>query len=287
MLRTRNIGIGIGLCTALGLLSAPTVARADTAQTLNVKTLENKDGTYAFTGIPATLKGGITQIVLSNVGKEAHDLQIVRIEGVHTADEVAKIISAQDGPTPSWMHADGGVGDVAPGGTGRATMNLAAGKYVILCTQQNQKTQKYHSMQGMTALVTVTGAKATALPTGSTATVTASEYAFATTGLKAGKNLVQFNDTGKEIHHFQLIPILSGKTLDDVKKFLGSQNPTGAPPFDFTKAQGSAAIEKAEGPILTEVNLTAGTYAMLCFISDRAGGPPHLMKGMITQLTIK
>ena len=39
--------------------------------------------------------------------------------------------------------------------------------------------------------------------------------------------------------------------------------------------------------MLTEITLTAGRYAMLCFLQDRTGGPPHFMKGMLTEVVIK
>ena len=136
--------------------------------------------------------------------------------------------------------------------------------------------------------VTVSGTKAAALPATATASITAKEYGFETKGLKPGKNIVQFVNVGKELHHFQMFPIATGKTIADVKTFLSSTGaPTGPPPVDFEKGAGSAVIEKSEGSELTEVTLTAGRYALLCFITDRAGGPPHFMKGMLTEVVIK
>ena len=34
-------------------------------------------------------------------------------------------------------------------------------------------------------------------------------------------------------------------------------------------------------------DLKPGKYALLCFISDRQGGPPHIAKGMITEATVR
>jgi uncharacterized cupredoxin-like copper-binding protein len=267
----------------------PPAARAGDVQTVNVKASETANGMYAFSGLPSALKGGVVKFVLTNTGKEPHDLQLIRYDGTHTPAEVAKIIASDGAPIPSWMHANGGVGSVGPGGVGSATMNLGAGKYIVLCTFQNDTTKKYHSMAGMTGMFTVTGAKqGQGFPAGATATVTASEYGFVTEGLKVGKNLVEFKDTGKEIHHFQLFPVLPGKTFADVKAALASQAPpTGPPPFDPTHIQGSGAIEKSEGSLLMELTLAKGSYAMLCFVNDRAGGPPHFMKGMIIEVVIK
>lgn len=30
-----------------------------------------------------------------------------------------------------------------------------------------------------------------------------------------------------------------------------------------------------------------GKYALLCFIQDRAGGPPHIAKGMIAEVDVR
>jgi hypothetical protein len=266
----------------------PLAARAGDVQTVNVKASETANGMYAFSGLPSTLKGGVVKIVLTNVGKEPHDLQLIRYDGTHTPAEVAKVINGEGLPIPAWMHANGGVGTVGPGGVGSATMNLGAGKYIVLCTEQNETTKKSHAMGGMTGTFTVTGAKAQGWPSGGTVTITASEYGFATNGLKVGKNVVEFKDTGKEIHHFQLFPILPGKTLADVKTSLTAQGPpTGPPPFDTMHIQGSPATEKSEGSVLMELTFAKGSYAMLCFVNDRAGGPPHFMKGMIIEVVIK
>ena len=61
----------------------------------------------------------------------------------------------------------------------------------------------------------------------------------------------------------------------------------GASTVDFEKGVGSSVIEKSEGSELTEITLAAGRYAIACFISDRAGGPPHFTKGMLTEVVIK
>jgi len=36
-----------------------------------------------------------------------------------------------------------------------------------------------------------------------------------------------------------------------------------------------------------ELDLEAGKYAVVCFIQDRKGGPPHGAKGMISELVVE
>jgi hypothetical protein len=35
------------------------------------------------------------------------------------------------------------------------------------------------------------------------------------------------------------------------------------------------------------LDLKPGRYALLCFASDRAGGPPHVAKGMLDEVTVR
>lgn len=39
---------------------------------------------------------------------------------------------------------------------------------------------------------------------------------------------------------------------------------------------------------ITELDLARkGKYALLCFVSDRKGGPPHVAKGMVAEVTVR
>ena len=119
--------MSVGSLTAALLIAG--TAHAGDVQVLKLKAIENAAGTvYRYDGLPSTLKAGNVQIELTNTGKEPHDVQIVRIDGIHSLADVIKVIGSQDGaPTPSWVHGDGGIGAVAPGGVGRATVNLGPG----------------------------------------------------------------------------------------------------------------------------------------------------------------
>lgn len=79
----------------------------------------------------------------------------------------------------------------------------------------------------------------------------------------------------------------AGATFEQVKAFVTSDAPPdGPPPVDFSRALVTAVLEGGESQI-TELNLTSGTYAFVCFISDRAGGPPHVAKGMINEVVVE
>ena len=38
---------------------------------------------------------------------------------------------------------------------------------------------------------------------------------------------------------------------------------------------------------VVQLELQRGNYALLCFVSDRQGGPPHVAKGMIQEVEVR
>ena len=59
------------------------------------------------------------------------------------------------------------------------------------------------------------------------------------------------------------------------------------PPLDFENTPYTARIAGGTKQI-TELALDKpGRYALLCFVSDRKGAPPHVAQGMITEITVR
>ena len=63
-------------------------------------------------------------------------------------------------------------------------------------------------------------------------------------------------------------------------------NPKGPPPVDFDNLLGTQVLDGGIAQNI-ELDLKAGSYAVVCFIQDRAGGAPHVAKGMISELVVK
>lgn len=274
------------LCVALalGACSKKTKVALATPTKLAVTAVENSPTAFSFTGAPTSVKAGLLEITLTNSGKVNHEFQIIRLEG-GTPDEAKKFfidVADQEGiPIPASLKDGGGVTEI-PAGKTQTTMNLVkAGTWVYACVVSEGGS---HTKKGMFGTFTVTGTSTAKLPA-TTATVSATEYSFATTGLKAGEKAT-FKNTGSQLHHFIMVPIAPGKTINDVKAFMQTQGePAGPPPVDFEKAFGAAVMDAGNAQVLT-IEATAGKYAMFCFINDRAGGPPHFTKGMIAEATV-
>lgn len=98
---------------------------------------------------------------------------------------------------------------------------------------------------------------------------------------------MRFENTGEELHHALFFPIAEGKTIKDVEEaFTSEEEPQGPPPVDFENGVRTAVIDDGVEQNI-ELELEAGKYAVVCFISDRKGGKPHAEKGMIEELTVE
>ena len=45
-------------------------------------------------------------------------------------------------------------------------------------------------------------------------------------------------------------------------------------------------LEGGEGQLVT-LDLKPGRYVLFCFITDRQGGPPHALKGMVDEVEVE
>ena len=241
---------------------------------------------------PSSVKAGVVELTLKNSDKAPRSAQIVRVEGDRTVDDVLKIVNAEETKIPDWIQDGGGLAAVKPGQTATATQVLAPGKYAIWDDEGGMDDGPSNSELGAKGEFTVTGPATDAQLPERPAKVTATddgkdEYGFEFSGLKAGTNDVRFENTGEELHHALFFPLREGVTLEQATKaFESEEPPQGPPPVDFAKGVGTSVID---GDIAQNIklDLPAGRYAVVCFISDREGGKPHVAQGMIEELEVK
>ncbi len=257
----------------------------DEARKLSIVATEPAKDSYRLEA-PQSIEAGLVDIEFKNSGKLEHEAQFIEIDGNHTTEDALK---AFDGvvrgvPAPDWFRARGGVGTIAPGASATITQRLEPGSYVIVDSGEPEgRDVQPHYRQGAVAELTVTGEATDAKLPDADATITAAEYQFTpSSGLKAGKNTIEFRNAGAQWHHLIISRINPGSTIDDVKREIESEK---GPPIAEENAEETAVIDGGEAQ-LTEVDLTPGSYALLCFIPDRAGGPPHVAKGMISEAKV-
>jgi hypothetical protein len=225
--------------------------------------------------VPESVEGGVVEIELTNSAKGAHGAQLIGADDGHTPQEALKLGNAwgENGkPLPEWVTPAGGVGSIPSGTTASVTQELAPGKYIVVDLDSDANTE-----------LEVTGDSGAGDLASDGATIEATEYEFTSTGLKAGKSRVLVDNTGGEPHFIAGIGIKPGSTIADVRTFFRTEK--GKPPIDESRSFSTAVIEGGAKQSV-QIELEAGKYALLCFVPDRAGGPPHVVKGMISEAEV-
>lgn len=241
-------------------------------------------GKQSRLSVPKSVGAGLVTVTLTNRGKAFHEAQLIRIDQGHTPQDALKVIAAEGAPAPGWIHPAGGTGPAPPGGKRSATQRLRPGNYIVYDAPfQNEG----RGLKIGVASFTVEGeaGDGAELPTAA-AKIEAYEYGFRTSGLTAGKNTIEFSNTGRESHHVIAVPYRPGATLAEIRKAFRREG--GAePPLDYEHASYTARIAGGTKQI-TELALDRpGKYALLCFVSNRRGGPPHVAQGMIAEITVR
>jgi hypothetical protein len=222
---------------------------------------------------PQSIEAGLVEITLTNSGLGPHEAQLLRVAGGHTAEQALDVVIGESQRIPDWIGGGGGFGSTKPGETATATQVLEPGSYAILDTYPHNP---------VSAELEVTGEAGEAELPEAEATVTAREYTFETSGLKAGKNTILFENTGKQLHHLIANPVKQGTTAAQVIKFFKTEEKSANPFRGGEEATvGTSVIDSGMSQVV-DLELKAGSYAFQCYVSDRAGGPPHAFKGMVT-----
>ncbi|HEU5141897.1 MAG TPA: hypothetical protein VFU04_01945 [Solirubrobacterales bacterium] len=267
--------------TALLVLGVAACGDEEEAQTLTF-TLAQEGKTAAISG-PSSAEAGEAEIALANKGSKDGELQLIRVEGDHSADEVVKVLGgAQQGkPFPDWFFAGGGLGVTEPGEETIVTQVLKPGTYYAFDLEAGQPDPK------SVPAIQVTGEEEDETLEGD-ATVTAvdadDEYAFEAEALPSGNAEIVFDNEGEEPHHLLIAPIEGDATAEDVETFFKTEK--GKPPIAEEGGFDTAVIEGGESQ-LVNVDLKPGRYALFCFISDRDGGKPHALKGMVDEVEVE
>ena len=274
-----------GMLAACGGSSKKTAAKA-----AKVSITISEAGKSSSYSLPATIKGGLVDLSITNSGKGPHGAQLVRLEGNHTPQQALQIVNSNNPntKTPDWIRGQGGVGAIAPGQTVTAALNLPAGKYFVVDASGPGSSGPPGYRQ-----FTVTAGKDGSLPSTPTtidgANPSKDHYRWDVSGapLKAGRNTVTFKSAGKQTLHLLSAFRLNGNaTKAQIIKALKSN---GAPPkfVDQTSFYSSAVLDGGLSQTTPLTLARPGKYVLFCPLTDRQGGKPHFEEGMLTTVTVK
>lgn len=241
---------------------------------------------FAFEA-PAETPGGLTMIRLVNHGPSIHHIQIVQLPAGKTLQDMMGALQAE-GPPPAGVVLLGGPNAVIPGDSSEAIVDLEPGNYALLCVIPGSDMVP-HMAKGMVAALRVTGpavARAASLESEVKADVSLDlvDYGFQLSQpLTAGRHTLRVTDRAQQPHEVVIWQLAPGKTADDLKAWFVAkmQGPPPARPMG-----GTVALSTGEEN-LVPLDLPAGEYALACFVADAKDGAPHLMHGMLRQITVR
>jgi len=234
---------------------------------------------YQFV-MPDSLPAGPTLFHLTNNGDQLHHMTLVRLDQGKT---LADFTALPPGPPPAWAVFMGGPNTPMPkGGEDEDIVDLSPGNYAVICVIPDAN-GTLHMMKGMVKALTVTeSTKARTMPTRDL-TLTLKDYAFAfSKAPTAGQHAIRVINNGKQIHEAVIFHLQAGKTGEDIAQWVmsGMQGP---PPGSPVAGISPEAPGNENTLVLT---LTAGEYALLCFMPDSRDGKPHVAHGMVYNFSV-
>jgi hypothetical protein len=229
---------------------------------------------------PDVIPAGLTEFRFMNKGPSLHHMQILKLEGGKTIDDLRAAL-ANPGPPPTWVKAVGGPNAPDPGGESNATLMLEPGNYALICFVDIGGPP--HFMKGMVRALRVAPSTEASAPAPSVdVTTTLFDYGFKLSSpIQAGTRTIRVLNGGAQPHEIELIQLAPGASAADFMKWIGKME--GPPPG---KALGGISGLDVGGSQYFTANFAPGNYALICFLPDAKDGKPHFAHGMIQQITV-
>jgi hypothetical protein len=232
-------------------------------------------------GGPDTLSAGWTKIVLTNNSQGVHHVQLVKLDGGKTPDDLKAALEADPENFPAWAVPYGGPNAPDPGGDTSAIVKLEAGNYALISVIPNAEGVPGFLNGMLKALTVIEASGAAALEPQSDLSVDLTDFALGAPGsITAGEHVIRFNNMGTQVHEAYLVKLNDGVTAE---AYLNA--PLGAPP-PAVSLGGITGISPGAHQYVS-VTLEAGNYALFCFFPDPASHAPHFALGMVQEFTVK
>jgi hypothetical protein len=232
---------------------------------------------------PKSVPAGTLTFRMVNDGKMLHHVAIMRLMDGKTVADFMEAMK-KPGPPPAWAVDVGGPNAAVPGGSSQATLTLEPGEYALLCFVPSPGDPAPHAMKGMIAPLTVVPSSVPSAEPVADVNLKLSDYAFnLSKPLTAGHHVIRVTNDAAQPHEVVFVKLPPGQTAAGVAQWVES-GMNGAPPG--MPMGGTTQI--AKGRVVDfPVDLTPGSYGMICFIPDMKDGKPHSAHGMTTTFTVK
>lgn len=210
--------------------------------------------------------------------------------------ELARAAASNDLAQHDWVYA-GGNNTFEVGVPVRFVIELTAGEYRIAASYYTFDESQEEVMTLVPLTVTAGTSPEPSPATEPAAAVKLEEsddlrYTVSTDTVPSGPQIWEIANTGEmHAHHAVFWRIPEGVTAEDIVAdftSLMSGTPSAGPPLisQFVHV-GYAALQSGGQTTWIELDVQAGTYAVICFIVDPMTGRPHVMDGMATVFTVQ
>jgi hypothetical protein len=281
--------LALAACAATVVAALAACGSSSTEPTKVSMSISEQGKKASFTA-PKSAKGGLVDLSVKNNGRAPHGVQLVQYTGHHSAADTLKVLAAGSNKTPDWVRGQGGTPAIPGGQSDTATLNLAAGNYLVI---DSAALGPSSGGPPATAEVKFTSGDAGDLPS-TPATVIADEvgkdkFAWDVSGLKSGKNQITFDSKGKDALHLIIAAPVKGKapSLSKIKADLGSGGPPPPSYLDLNNAQSTAILDGGLSQTTTLDLKKSGQYVFFCPLTDRDGGKTHDQEGLLKTVDIK
>jgi hypothetical protein len=239
-------------------------------------------GDYSFQA-PDTIPAGLTTLELKNLGKEVHQVVMVRLDSGKTMADLEPMLKNPKMVIPAWMYFPLGVNGIVPGDSANATATLTAGHYVMICFLPSPDGAP-HVAKGMIRPIEVTASTAPLAPEPTAdLVITAKDYTWDVSApITAGTHTIRMENAGPQMHEVQIFQLAPGKTTKNFQTWLQG-GMKGEPP---AKPIGGFAGPTPGGHGFFTATFAAGTYVFVCFVPDKTDFKPHVMHGMMKEITV-
>jgi len=236
---------------------------------------------------PARVPGGWTRITIRNVGDEAHQAQVARLNpGVGFGQLQAAAAKGPSAVVPL-VTPVGGPNEVAPGRTASTIDLLTPGRYALICFVYSPDGTE-HDAKGMLKPLTVTAVTGHTTPPAPNAVITLKDFSYVFPARVHGHGVIAVRNEGTQDHEMVLYHLHPGATLADARQYL--LTPPGSPPPIPAPGEPVGGITGVAPGDTGYVDLAVppGRYVAVCFFPDPTrNGLPHAVEGMLQGVTIR
>jgi len=255
-------------------------------------TIEVNDSEF---NIPADFPGGIVAVTVQNNSGKQLDVSLSRLrEGTSVAEaqELGQDFMNNMVPILQKVSFMASFNPVLPGESRQAILDFKTGEFIIDATDHSEG-PPIPGAKYIYGVIKTDEIVSTIEPQANV-TVEMQDFAFVMPDeIKAGEQLWQFNNQGKQWHMALIVKPSPGVSREEIMAALQAEGePSGPPPFEVIGDVGVPPISEGER-VWMAFELQPGEYLVICPLPDVEamieGREPmsHLQQGMHRVLTVK